>query len=260
MILALLPIVPLFGVVMSILLIIAIAPVALLLIYIYNRDVISKEPKSMLLKAFFGGVLCILIDLLLILPFQAIFGDADSWNGALISAFGSAFFEAGIPEEFSKFLILYFLVWKSKDFDEHFDGIVYATFISLGFACIENILYVFQGGAGVGIMRAFSAVPGHFFFAVIMGYYFSRAKFDVTHRKSNMIKAIIYPMIIHGIYDMILFLMEKLGATDDDVYNGVIVVLLIFFFYFNFRLWKQGIKRIRELRNDDLAQQPTPQS
>ena len=252
------PFVPLFGVVMSILLVLAVAPVALLLIYIYNRDVISKEPRSMLVKAFCGGCLCILIDLLLILPMQAIFGEADTWGGALMSSFGNAFFEAGIPEEFSKFIILYFLVWKSKEFDEHFDGIVYATFISMGFACIENILYVFEGGAGVGIMRAFTAVPGHFFFAVVMGYYFSRAKFDLAHRKSNMLKAIIYPMIIHGIYDMILFLVAKLNEADDDVYTAVIVVLVLFFFYFNFRLWKQGLKRINELRNNDLARQPTP--
>lgn len=242
---------------MSFLLMLAIAPVALLLIYIYNRDVISKEPKSMLAKAFIGGVLCILIDLILILPFQAIFGEAETWNGILLSTFGSAFIEAGIPEEVSKFIILYFLIWKSKEFDEHFDGIIYATFISMGFACIENILYVFEHGAGTGIMRAFTAVPGHFFFAVIMGYYFSRAKFDIKNRTSNMIKAIIYPMIIHGCYDMILFMIEKLNSTDDDVYNVVIGVLLIFFFYFNFRLWKQGIKRIKELRNNDLSQNPT---
>ena len=161
----------------------------------------------MLRKAFGGGCLCVLLDLLIVLPMQAIFGDASEWHGFFWSTFGQAFLEAGIPEELCKFLVLYWLIWKAPEFDEHFDGIVYATFVSMGFACLENILYVFQYGAGTGIMRAVTAVPGHFFFAVVMGYYFSKAKFDVTNRKSNMIKCIIYPMIVHGIYDMILFMM-----------------------------------------------------
>ena len=228
-------------------------PSRLLLIYIYKRDVISKEPTKELVKAFIGGCGVVLLDLILLLPFQLTLGDAEGWSNPIISAFGQAFLEAGIPEELCKFTMLYLLVWKSPEFDEHFDGIVYATFISLGFACIENIMYVFMGGVGTGVMRAITAVPGHFFFAVVMGYYFSRAKFDPANRKANMLKAIIYPMIIHGIYDMILFLMNGLGNDENsDAYTGIIAILLIAFFAFNFTLWKHGRKRIMELRNNDL--------
>ena len=238
---------------MNILLIIAVAPVALLLIYIYKRDAIEKEPAKMLRKAFGGGCLCVLLDLLIVLPMQAIFGDASEWHGFFWSTFGQAFLEAGIPEELCKFLVLYWLIWKAPDFDEHFDGIVYATFVSMGFACLENILYVFQYGAGTGIMRAVTAVPGHFFFAVVMGYYFSRAKFDIPNRKSNMIKCIIYPMIVHGIYDMILFMMNRISDSEDDSLSYIVGILLIAFFFFNFKLWRHGFRRVKELREKDLA-------
>ena len=228
----------------------SIAPVAFLLIYIYKRDVISQEPKKELAKAFVGGVLS---TILVIAPLMFLAIDAESWKDPFLSAFGQGFLEAGIPEELMKFFILYILIWKNKYFDEYFDGIVYAVFVSMGFACIENILYVFENGAGVGIVRAFTAVPGHFFFAVIMGYYFSMAKFDKFNRKKHMLKAITLPMLVHGTYDMILLYSDALIEIDIDEYIWLVLLLIIFFFVFNFKLWKHGIKKIRELRAVDQS-------
>ncbi len=243
---------------MSFLLKLAIAPVALLLIYIYKKDVISKEPTKALVKAFLGGCLVVLLDLLVLLPIHLLFGSATEWSPLLLSVFGQSFIEAGIPEELCKFAVLYFLAWKSKDFDEHFDGIIYAVFVSMGFACIENIMYVAIGGVGTGILRAITAVPGHFFFGVTMGYYFSRAKFIPEIRKNNMYKALLIPMLLHGIYDFILFLIKSLSDIENEevgAVGGIIIVLAISFFVFNFFLWKLGRKRIEELRNDDIAVQ-----
>jgi len=232
----------------------SIGPVAFLLSYIYNKDVIAKEPKKNLVKAFIGGVVS---TILVIIPLTLFGIEADSWENPILSAFGSGVLEAGVPEELMKFLILYFLIWKKPEFDEYFDGIVYAVFVSMGFACLENILYVFENGIGTGVLRAFTAVPGHFFFAVIMGYYFSLAKFNEADRKKNMIKAITYPMIVHGAYDMIIILASRLiGGEDEEGYPLVALALFVFFIFFNVKMWKQGFKRIKELRQIDIETLP----
>ena len=234
------------------LLAIAIAPVAFLLIYIYEKDVIAKEPKSALIKAFCGGAFLTVIAVFITNAiWTAIFTEASEWENPILSAFGQAFLEAALPEEFFKFLVLYALVWKSKDFDENFDGIVYAVFVSMGFACTENIMYTFENGEGTGIMRAFTAVPGHFFDAVIMGYYFSLAKFT-NNTRNNLLKSLFYAVIAHGIYDMILFLMQNLSNGENDSNDAIVGALFLAFFAFNFFLWRLGFKRIKELRNMDI--------
>ncbi len=233
---------------------ISIAPVAFLLAYIYNRDVLVKESTKNLAKAFFGGVLS---TLLVIIPLTLFGTEADSWEDPVLSAFGSGVLEAGVPEELMKFLILYYLIWKNSEFNEYFDGIVYAVFVSMGFACLENIMYVFENGVGTGLMRAFTAVPGHFFFAVIMGYYFSLAKFNVTGRAINMIKAITVPMIVHGAYDMIIILGCRLiGDEENEGYPFIALLLFIFFIIFNAFMWKKGFKRIQEMRQRDIDSIP----
>lgn len=237
----------------------AIAPVAFLLIYIYKKDVIEKEPTKALVKAFFGGCLVAAIVLAVYTGVLAIIavGFPDfvahyvTMDAPITKSLVSAFVGAAIPEELFKFLILYWLVWKSKDFDENFDGIVYAVYVSMGFACVENITYAFDFRSIINIIfRAFTAVPGHFFFAVIMGYYFSRAKFFPETRSSCMKKAIILPILAHGGYDSIIFLTENLGQKGPTA-AAFVGILVIFFFVFNFKLWKQGRKRIAELREED---------
>ena len=120
----------------------------------------------------------------------------------LIEALYTSFIVASGTEELFKFIILYFLVWKNKNFNEPFDGIVYAVFISLGFAGIENVLYIFNpylGGYQTAIARAIFSVPGHGLFGVSMGYYYAIAKFN----KTTLVTAF-SALFIHGIYDFIL--------------------------------------------------------
>ena len=237
---------------MLFLLALAIAPVAVGLIYIYCRDLIAKEPAEALAKSFFSGATLPIIGvILLVLPLRMIIGDPETIEPTWLAAFDAAFIEAGIPEELFKFLVLYWLVWNSKDFDENFDGIVYAVFVSMGFACAENIMYVFQRGETVGYIRAFTAVPGHFFFAVIMGYYFSLAKFNSRDRTGNIAKAILLPMLAHSVYDYILFYCKFLNERYGEEANAIIGVAIIIFFFFIIKLWKQGFKRISELREMD---------
>jgi RsiW-degrading membrane proteinase PrsW (M82 family) len=142
---------------------------------------------------------------------------------------------------------LYLVVRKSKDFDQHYDGIVYAVFVSLGFAVIENIMYVVDGGMNIAALRAVLTIPGHGFFGVLMGYYFSLAHFhNGTGSLLYWLKALLYPILFHGVYDFILFVM---GYNFE--YPIIILLLFISFTYVIIRLWKLGFRKIKILTQVD---------
>lgn len=229
------------------LLLAAIAPVLIFLYFIYRNDT-HKEPFKLLLKCLSGGIIAVILTFAINIPIAQL---KQFFNFPLGSEFFDAFFSAAIPEEISKFIPLYFIVWKSRDFNQHYDGIVYAVFVSLGFAVIENIMYVMTGGINVAAVRAVLTVPGHGFFGVLMGYYLSLARFQpVNGRWKYMFKAIAYPVIFHGVYDFILFV---LGYTLD--YPLIILVLVLTFTYLIIRLWKLGFRKIKILTEMDQKEQ-----
>jgi len=185
------------------LLVIALAPVLIILFYIYIRDKYEKEPLSLLIKSLVIGIL---------ITIPVIFVESllsKMWNGesGIMNAGYRAFVVAGFTEELFKFVALFWLIWKHKEFDEKFDGIVYAVFISLGFAAIENILYVYEYGADIGYLRAFTAVPAHAVFGVVMGFYFALAKFSKKYNSYFLIKALLVPVLLHGFYDFIFYVL-----------------------------------------------------
>ena len=176
-------------------------PAVLLFFYIWKTDP-QKEPLSQLLKGALGGVLISFpVSLVEMVIQQVIFG-----GGAPTTLLGTtidAFFVAAVPEESFKLLVLWLLVRKNPYFNEHFDGIVYAVSVSLGFAAIENVFYLIgnpDDWHSVALMRALLAVPGHYAFAVIMGYYYSLYHFvDRSQYNRNMI--LVAPVVAHGVYD-----------------------------------------------------------
>lgn len=225
---------------------ISVLPVILLLIYIYLKDKYEKEPLGLLLKAFFGGVLAVPLAVLL----ESLLSRYVS-GGPVFRGFYDGFVVAGFSEELCKLLLLFGYIWKNKNFNEYFDGIVYAAFIGLGFACVENIGYVsssqtFESGLTIGVVRALLSVPGHFLFAVVMGYYFSRAKFDRQQRLWKMCKALLYPLLLHGTFDALLLVSNNLSTTD--WYAVSTILLFIVFIWFDLRLWKKCLWKIRYMQ------------
>jgi RsiW-degrading membrane proteinase PrsW (M82 family) len=217
-------------------LIASITPVIIFLFLIYNKDSI-KEPLGLLMKCFFGGFLSIILTLI-IDEFLAPLGKGITSPFAQ-SCF-DAFLQAGFPEEFSKLLILFWLVWSKKEFDQHYDGIIYAVFVSMGFAMVENLMYVYKGGMSVALMRAVLAVPGHGFFAVAMGYYFSLAKFHNGPKKGEFIlKCLMVPAILHSLYDLGLMYASK-EANDPLLAILLMIVSTVVVILF----WKRGLKKI----------------
>ena len=231
-------------------LIAALAPVAMLLYYIYHKDEFQKEPVKEVLKAFGLGVASIFVSLMISGPLGA-FGffpevQETIWDGIAISFFGAA-----IPEEIAKFLMFWLFVRRNRYFDEHMDGIVYAAAVSLGFAGLENIMYLFSSDdwIGTGIARALFSVPGHFFFGILMGYYYSLVRFDPVTPAINRFWVLGAPILAHGIFDSILF-------TTDVVPEVLALVFMIAFIIFCNSLRKQASKRIRaHLVNDGVVQQ-----
>jgi len=164
----------------------------------------------------------------------------------ILGAIYDGYVVAGLSEELWKLLLLMLVIWRSRHFDEYFDGIVYATYLSLGFACVENVMYVFGSTdpMGTAFMRGLLAVPAHFLFAVTMGYYLSIAKFDPEKRPSHLLKAFLFPALLHGTYDALLMVNDALGGNTALV-SGVLTLVFI---YFDVKLWRWGLRRIKRLQ------------
>src|SRR5690606_17463219 len=159
------------------LLLLAIAPVLIIIFYIFIKDKYEKEPKRLLFYNFLlGAIVSIMITTLLyiVIDIPLPLKNHDS----IFEQFIKAFFVVGLSEEFSKYIIIRYYSQPHEEYNEPFDGIVYAVMVSMGFAATENVMYVLQGGMEVAIIRAFTAVPAHATFAILMGYFMGKAKFS----------------------------------------------------------------------------------
>jgi RsiW-degrading membrane proteinase PrsW (M82 family) len=206
------------------LLFISLAPVLIIAFYIYGRDKYEKEPFSILLKALFTGIVIVLPVLIV----EKLLSQVKPLTGSLGSAAYDAFVIAGLTEEGFKFLGFYLIFWNNRNFNERFDGIVYAVFIAMGFAAIENMIYVFTGGYSVGVLRALTAVPAHALFGIMMGYYFGLARFMTSRRIIFLFLAFFMPFLSHATYDFLLMSQSPLFMT-------LFIPVFIYFFFNGFR-------------------------
>ena len=223
-----------------IILLTALLPIAILVYFIYHKDKKSPEPTGQLVKAFLFGILSIPLSFCMSIPLGLI-GVYPAEATSIWGSVSSAFFGAAIPEEIAKFFMLWLVLRRNPYFDEKMDGIVYAVCVSLGFAALENVMYLFSNEEtylSVGIGRAIFSVPGHFCFGILMGYYYSLAKFYPMTPKKNKALILIAPIIAHGLFNSILFVMSVTPAISG--------VLLVVFLVFCHKMWKYGSKRIKE--------------
>ena len=208
----------------------ALIPVIGLLVFIYLKDKTEKEPMGLLIGLFFAGMGTSITALIL--------ESVGEWllnlflSGVpVLNAFLLAMIVVGPAEEMGKYAVLRLITWKNRNFDYSFDAIVYAVFTSLGFAAIENVLYVFSTGWGTALLRMFTAVPGHACFAVFMGFFYSKAKYaSITGNKEEYKKynalSMLFPILIHGIYDGVIFAGT---ATENFLTMGVSFLFWIVF-------------------------------
>jgi RsiW-degrading membrane proteinase PrsW (M82 family) len=182
----------------------ALAPVIVVIFYIYIKDKFEKEPKKLLLYNFlFGAIVSVFISSILYIIYDVYLPRSDDFS--VLQQFIKAFFVVALIEVFSKYIIVRFYAQPKSDFNEPFDGIVYAVMVSMGFAVVENLFYVLEGGLHVALLRAFTAIPAHATFGILMGYFMGKAKFTNQKAKWNLI-GLATAILFHGSYDFFLFI------------------------------------------------------
>lgn len=183
----------------------AVVPALILLRYVYHHDTVEKEPPGLLLILFLLGVVSALCATVLESIAQSILDLLVAPESPFYTVL-VAFLVVAVMEEGAKLYFLKRRTWDHPAFNYRFDGIVYAVFVSLGFAAYENILYVFQYGLSVALPRALLAIPGHMSFAVFMGVFYGRAKLcegrgnDAASRR-NVARGYLAAVFLHGFYD-----------------------------------------------------------
>ena len=229
-----------------ILLLTAVIPAMVLVYFIYRKDKYEKEPASQLLKGFGFGALSAIVatvfsSMLCMMGFFPM--KPDTVEGSIMLAL----FGAAIPEELAKFFFLWLLLRNNKFFNEYVDGMVYAVCVGMGFAAFENIGYMLaypESWASIGLLRALFPIPGHFFFAITMGYFYSNAVFgDPSKRKQNYWLAVLISILLHFLFDALLMVSDVLG--------GVISLLTLFLGLFIFMARKSKRRFEDHLARDE---------
>ena len=204
----------------------AILQALLLLEYIYNQDTVDKEPPNLLFNLLLMGVVAALASIVLEQIGTTILNSFVSPENPAYVIF-LAFLVVAVVEEGTKFYLLHRRTWKNPNFNYRFDAIVYAVFVSLGFAAFENIGYVFGYGITVAPARALLAIPGHMSFAVFMGYFYGRAKLffdygDKEKSRTNLWLAYLSAVFLHGFYDSC----AMIGSAGSTIVFVVFIILM----------------------------------
>lgn len=224
----------------TVLLIVAALPAIVLMIYLYKKDRVEKEPPRLLLRLVMLGIVS---------TFLAVV--SETLGMALIAGIPKRsityllvenFVVVALSEEFFKYIVMKRATWRNPEFNCSFDAVVYSVFVSLGFALWENIGYTYSYGMATAIVRAFTSVPGHATFGVYMGAYYGLAK--IAELKGNPALsaryrrfAVIVPVFLHGAYD---FLASGNSVLATIVFAAFILLMFIFAF-----------SKIKKLSNED---------
>ena len=206
----------------------AVIPAVVLLVYVYKADRLEKEPGSLLALLIFQGIISTSLAVYTERIGAKLLSGVVSTNTVLFQVLFN-FLVVGLSEEGFKFLLLKRRTWNSPHFNCQFDGVVYAVFVSLGFALWENIDYVILYGLNTALVRAVTAIPGHACFGVFMGAWYGLAKAHERHGHAQYSKislrlALICPVLLHGLYDFI----AVMDQTDTARYFiGFIAIMFI---------------------------------
>jgi RsiW-degrading membrane proteinase PrsW (M82 family) len=207
--------------------------------YVYKKDCNPECPK-LLTKLFLGGFLSAILTIvisLIILPFIPFIdmGTLGAEDPNPITLFVSVFIGNALVEEFSKWLIIMLIVYRHKEFTHKFDAIVYSVFVHLGFAFLEDILYVFFTGGSplqISILRGITSIPGHATYGLVMGFYLAFAKLakvngEKSKERKNLVLSILIPTIIHTAYNYCLFIGNEFFII---LFLVLVIGLYIYFF------------------------------
>lgn len=214
----------------------AVIPAVVLLVKVYKVDHLDKESPRLLWNLVVRGVIA------------TVFAMLTEWIGEFVLSsfvqeqtvlynFLLYFIVVAVSEEGFKYLLMKQRTWKDPEFNFQFDGVVYAVFVSLGFALWENISYVLMYGFGTALVRAVTAVPGHACFGVFMGAWYGLSrKYESygmhSQSKTCRVVALLSSIVLHGCYDFT-------ASIENQNYAWIFVAFVVVMFIVAFRLVKK---------------------
>lgn len=223
------------------LILLGLAPGVAICLFIFHRDAYNREPKLNLLVSFVLGAAIV---------YPAALAEQALWDNTgdtdILRIFIKAFFVVALTEELAKFIVFRLYAYPKKSFDEPLDGIVYGIVVSMGFATIENVMYVIKYGWEVGVVRMFLSVPAHATFGVLMGYHAGKAKFDAANEKRLLVLGLFWAVLLHGVYDFCLFLQGN-SIINEYISDGLLFMGAVASFGIAIRLSMKHIKKHRRL-------------
>lgn len=225
----------------------SIAPGIAISLYFFFRDEYNREPRKHILFCFFLGILAAIPAAL----FQWIMLPAIErmMSPGIITIAIKAFLLVALSEEWCKYIMVRYYAYRQPEFDEPFDGIVYAVMVGMGFATIENIGYVMQHGLATAILRMFLSVPAHAAFAILMGYYVGHAKFNPRGSFADLMRGLWLAVFFHGLFDFFLFLrdnaMIQKHVSDIFLFAGAVATFILSIFLSR-RAMREHIAHSRE--------------
>ena len=203
----------------------ALLPALMLVLYIFVRDKYQREPWREVLKAFGWGTLSVIPAIFIEVALQMT-NIITTEPQTIWQSIWAAFAGAAFPEELSKMFVLWLFLSRSRYFDEYMDGIVYAVAVGMGFAGVENVFYILSNigdWQSILVARSLTSVPGHYMFAVAMGFFYSMASFYKPHYYAY---ALLIPILLHGTYDALLFAMRVEGTSAWLLLMGFLVFFI----------------------------------
>lgn len=209
-----------------------IMPAILLVAYICWKDRKHPEPVWWILYATMMGCGAAVLSTFLSAGLERLPLWGGIPEGSTLHAWAMAFLLAAVPEELGKWWFLTRIAKSNPYFDERMDSIVYAVCIGMGFAGLENVLYLFNAAEewrNVALARSLLSVPGHFAFAVLMGYYFGKVHFARSKWKKLRLgpMVLLAPITAHGVYDGLLMMNHDLPTIIAAAISVVFIVFLI---------------------------------
>jgi len=212
---------------MRLLLIAAVLPGVFIMHYVYKKDWVEKEPMGLIVKLLIFGALSVVPAVLMeLFGTYLVYGSIDEPDYVTkTQIFLDNFVVVAISEELCKYLFLKKITWKHPSFDYRFDAIVYSVSVSMGFAILENVMYIFDHGLSIALTRALISIPGHACFAITMGVFYGQAKlFEKLEKKTavrrNLFFSVLIPVLMHGFFDYCL-------SFDSGLYTILFYLFII---------------------------------
>ncbi len=231
-------------------------PAIAAMLYFDWLDRKRPEPWRLRYAVTIVGMLSVVPVIALDLLIAEALGDAAPDQGGYAHAAYLSFGLAAGVEEACKIAVVFLVVWSSRHFDERMDGIVYGARAGLGFALVENCVYLYAAAttqqlALVWVLRAVLAVPGHALWTGMLGYCAARSRFD--HSGPGLVGGYLCVVGLHGLYDFAIFAGVPLRADAHPQAAGLLLMVPILVTLLGWKLMRVMARTALHLDDADAA-------